>query len=717
MIACNRHVLLLSLVLLTAASGVRLPAQSTAVPAVFGYSDFSAESKIEQEFLAVPSAKLAGRALKILTAEPHLAATPEDRKTAEYVAQKFREAGFDTEIVPYRVLLNRPVLEHVEAYDAAGHLLMSGPTPEHVDGDPYQANPRAVLPFNSSSASGDVTAAVIYANYCRLDDFNELAARRIDLHGKIVLCRYGVVFRGIKVELAEQRGAAGVLLYSDPQDDGFTKGGVWPAGPWRPDTGIQSGSVQYIFKGPGDPETPGVASILSLPNSARVSAANSADQPHIPSIPISSHDAAPILTALRGPIARPGWQGGLPFPYHLGPAGVTVHLLARQDFQRRIIWDVIGKIEGSTFPAEWVLTGNHRDAWIYGAVDPSSGTASMLETVRGIGELMRRGWRPKRTLVFCSWDAEEEGLIGSTEWVEQNPKVLQQAVAYFNVDIAVSGPDFSASAVPSLHKFLKQLTGAVPSPLGGTVYNQWNLHDSGGGKTQLSGRDSPQGEPAAQNQVHIGNLGSGSDFTPFFQHAGVPSTDIGSEGPYGVYHSTFDDFAWYIRNADPHFVYLQQMARVLGLETLRMADADVLPYDYVAYARAISAYLDTVRSKVAGTALGGLDFTSAYAASARFAAAARKAQALQCQPAGDLVRLNRALRQTEESFLTPSGLPDRPWYRHLIYAPGESTGYAAEVLPGVSEAIDARNGSLATQQLNLLAHALDHAAQTLQSGF
>ncbi len=684
-------------------------------PAVLGYADFSAQARIEAKFLAVPDAKLAGQHLKTLTAEPHLAATPEDHKTAEYVAQKFRAAGLDTEIVPYRVLLNQPKTVRVEAYDAAGKLLMSGPTREHVDNDPGQDNPRVVMPFNGSSGSGDVTGEVVYANFGRIEDFNQLASQHIDLHGKIVIARYGSNFRGVKVYLAEQRGAIGVLIYSDPQDDGYYKGDAYPIGPWRPETGVQRGSVQYLFKYAGDPETPGVASTMDLPDSARIKdfVGPQGNQPRIISIPISYHDAAPILQAMKGPGVPQGWQGALPFRYHLGQIGgqgaVKVHLVSDQDYQRRMIWDVIGKIKGSQLPDEWVVAGNHRDAWVYGAVDPSSGTAAMLESVHGIGALIAQGWRPKRTIVFCSWDAEEQGLIGSTEWVEQHAQALQRAVAYFNVDVAVSGPDFSASAVPSLKEFVREVTRAVPSPLGGTVFEEWRIKHSTPNEHRAASVELP-GE-----EVHMGDLGSGSDFTPFLQHVGVPSTDIGSSGPYGVYHSTFDDFTWYTQNADPHFVYLQEMARVLGLEALRMADADVLPFDYVTYAREISAYIDAARKKASDAGLNSLDFSPAEAAAGRLANAARKVQPLETAASGDLAKLNLALRQAETAFISEAGLPGRPWYRHTIYAPGEYTGYSAVVIPGVNEAIDAHNADLAAAQLTILTQALDRAARTLDS--
>jgi len=698
------------IVLVAAASLLAAQSVLPAPPAaVFGYSDFTQQARIEARFLAVPDARLAGQHLKILTAEPHIAATPGDRKTAEYVAQKFRAAGLDTEIVPYRVLLNQPRSVSIHAFDAAGHLILSGPTREHVDGDPYQDDPRLLMPFNGSSASGDVTGEVVYANYGRLEDFDLLAARHIDLRGKIVLCRYGANFRGVKVYIAEQRGAAAVLFYSDPADDGYAKGDTYPMGPWRPETGIQLGSVQYLFKYPGDPETPGVASTPDLPDSARVPNEQSGNQPRIVSIPLSYHDAEPILKHLKGPAVPDGWQGALPFHYHLGPAGVRVHLAAQQDYQRRIIWDVIGKIKGTDRSAESVVVGNHRDAWAYGAVDPSSGTAAMLETVHGIGTLLRQGWRPRRSILFCSWDAEEEGLMGSTEWVEQHAASMQNVVAYFNVDVAVAGPDFSASAVPSLKQFVRELTRSVPSPLGGSVYQQWRTKSAGDSEHRASNAPATPGE-----EVVVGDLGSGSDYTPFLQHAGVPSTDIGSSGPYGVYHSVFDNFAWYTRNADPTFAYLQQMARILGLEALRMADTDVLPYDYVTYAREVAAYIQAAQLRAADLRLGSLDFNPVDRAVERLAAAANRVHARQLAPAGNLDQFNDGLRQAETALLIDAGLPNRTWYRHAIYAPGEYTGYAAVVLPGVNEAMEAADTARAAQQLIVLAKALDRAASALE---
>ena len=706
MILRKALVLLFLAAFLPALFSASLSAQSSPVQTVPGYAAFSAEAGIENQFLAVPSANLAGEELKALTAVPHVAATPQDRKTALFVAAKFRAAGLETEIVPYRVLMDWPKQVSVQAWNSSGRPLMTGPTRPYVKGDPYENDPRVVMPYNASSASGDVTAEALYANYCRPQDFNELSTRHIDVRGKIVICRYGGNFRGVKVYVAEQHGAVGVLIYSDPQDDGYFKGDVWPKGPWRPATAVQRGSVQYLFKFPGDPETPGFASTPDLPDSARKSPYGS--QPHIVSIPLSYHDATPILQALKGPGAPEGWQGALPFRYHLGPGGATVHLISKQDYQRRLIWDVIGKIQGSQYPDDPVIVGNHRDAWTFGAADPGSGTAAMLEAVHGVGALLKTGWRPKRTILFCSWDGEEEGLIGSTEWVEQYAAMLEHAVAYFNVDIGVSGPNFTAAAVPSLKQFILGVTRAVPSPAGGSVYDRWVL--THGHPFQHPGLD----VASSTAQVQIGDLGSGSDYTPFLQHIGVPSDDISSEGPYGVYHSTFDNFAWFTREADPHYLYLQEMARVLGVEAVRMADADVLPYDYVTYAREILSYLHAARSKAQSDNLV-LDFGPAEAAAARLGAAARKVQSREDAPTGDLRRLNAGLRQVETDFIDPSGLPNRPWYKHVIFAPGEYTGYAAVVIPGVNEAIDAHNRPLAAQQLQALAQSLNNAAHTLES--
>jgi N-acetylated-alpha-linked acidic dipeptidase len=692
-------------------------------PQVFGYRDFTEQAKWDSTFLAVPDAALAGQHLKTLTSAPHWASSPEDYATAVYVADKFKVAGLQTEIVPYKVLLNKPVKIVIEAFDGTGSKLMSGPTVEHVDpnkngGDAFQDDPRILPAFNGSSPSGDVTADVVYANYGTRADFQQLAKLGISVKDKIVIVRYGENFRGIKTYIAQQYGAKGVLIYSDPADDGYFRGDVYPKGPWRPETAVQRGSVQFLPIYPGDPTTPGVSSTPDLAASKRIPMDKlQANQPSIPTNPLSYKDAAPILKALGGDESPRDWQGALPFTYHLGAsaqnaalAKVTVHMHLEQDIALRTIWDVIGTIPGvsSTEKDNWVVAGNHRDAWVYGAVDPNSGTAAMLETVHGLGELLKQGWHPQRTIVIGSWDAEEEGLMGSTEWAEQHEKILAHAVAYFNTDVAVSGPDFNAAAVPSLKPFVRQVTQQVPSPKGGSVYDQWKAEQASAANKVRHPR--PGGVDA---EVRIGTLGSGSDYTPFIQHLGVPSTDIGSDGPYGVYHSTFDDYAWFTKFADPTFVYEQQQARVFGLEILHMADADVLPYDYQIYGKEILNYLDAAQKR-AGEQKLTLDFAAAVAAAKRFAAAGAAIRATQFAPPPDATVLNESLRAVEGALLNPAGLPKRSWYRHTIYAPGEFTGYTAVVIPGVSEGIEAGDAARAQSQIAPLAEALNRAAAILE---
>jgi N-acetylated-alpha-linked acidic dipeptidase len=691
------------------ALALSLPAQNSGIPqSVFGYRDFAPQAKIDQQFLAVPDAKLAGEELKTLTAAPHIAGSKEDHDTALYVAEKFKAAGLDTSIVTYKAWLNLPTEIHVTATDASGKTLMTGPTPEHVDGDPFDDDPRVVNAFNGSSPSGDVTADVVYANYGRPEDFKKLDDLNISVKGKIVLTRYGGNFRGVKVYIAQERGAAGVIIYSDPADDGYFRGDKYPKGPYRPDTGVQRGSVQFLFKYPGDASTPGVASTPDLPESKREKPETAGNMPQIPSTPISYHDAAPILEALTGPTVPHEWQGALPFAYHIGGSGsVKVHMLLKQEYAYRDIWDVIGKIPGTEWPNDWVVAGNHRDAWVYGAVDPNSGTAAMLETVHGIGALLKSGWKPKRTIIFGSWDAEEEGLIGSTEWAEDNAAALAHAVAYFNTDVGVSGPNFDASAVPSLKDFVREVTKEVPAPKGGNVYDQWK-------KSQSEGESHRHSSSEHKADIEIGDLGSGSDYTPFIQHLGVPSTDIGSSGPYGVYHSVFDNYNWFIKNADPTFVYEQQQARVFGIEILHMADTDVLPYDYITYGKEITEYLNSAKKKAEDSKVSGLDFAPALAAAQRFTTAAEVVHKKQLSLPANPTDLNTQLRKVEGDLLSSAGLPKRTWFKHTIYAPGEYTGYAAVVIPGVNEAIDAKDSTRGAAQLTVLTEAINRAAASLE---
>jgi N-acetylated-alpha-linked acidic dipeptidase len=706
-----------SLLLLPFHPGNRNSLPSNPPSTIMGFRDAQTELQIEQRFLKVPDPKLAEEHLRILTQAPHIAGSPEDKATADYVAAKFREAGLDTEVVEYKVWFNYPVEINVDV-TAPDDVKMHGPSREHVDGDPFQDDARVVMPFNGMSPSGDAEADVVYANYGTPEDFDKLAQMKVDVRGKIVLVRYGVNFRGVKAFIAQERGAAGVLIYSDPADDGWKRGDKYPRGPWHPDSGVQRGSIGYMFQYSGDPTTPGIASVPSLPESKRTSPEKATQMPKIPTTPISYADAWPILQHLNGLESPRDWQGALPFTYHVGPGPVRVKMHLKQDYQYRTIWDVIGRVRGAEMPDEWVVSGNHRDAWVYGAVDPNSGTAAMLESVHGISELLKAGWKPKRTLIFASWDAEEEGLIGSTEWGEQNEAALANATAYLNMDVAVAGPRFGASSVPSLKQFLRDVSKAVAAPDGGTVYDGWKKTSS---ETPAAKETTTNGYtlPAAQAKpdVPVGDLGSGSDYTVFLQHLGVPSTDIGSTGPYGVYHSVFDNFQWFKKFADPTFVYEQQMARFYGIEAIRMADADVLPFDYEEYGKEISAYLDAAKKKADGRfGKQSPSFAGAAEAAKRLEDVGARALEQQKRPSADSAKLNQALRATERALLLPQGLPNRPWYRHAIYAPGQYTGYAAVVIPGVNEAIDRGDVEVAKEQLLALTTVLNHATKTLEDG-
>jgi N-acetylated-alpha-linked acidic dipeptidase len=682
---------------------------------IFGFRDFSRQYSIDQQFLAVPSPARAEQHLKILTAQPHVAGSPEDKATADYVAKNFAIAGLETETVKYSVWMNRPAEVSVSV-TAPPNVKMNGPRPEHVEGDPTADNPRVLTAFNGSSPSGDVEAEVVYANYGRPEDFKKLEDLKIDVKGKIVIVRYGDNFRGVKSFVAEEHGAAAVIIYSDPIDDGYFKGDVYPRGPWRPESGVQRGSIQYMFKYPGDPTTPGIASVTSLPESQRVPPEKAADMPKIPTTPLSYGDARPILENLAGPESPRDWQGALPFTYHVGPGPVKVKVHLKQDYRYWTIWDVIGKIPGTKYPDEWVVLGNHRDAWVFGAVDPNSGTAAMLETVHGIADLLKHGWKPERTIVFASWDAEEEGLIGSTEWGEEHEKDLARAAAYFNLDVAVSGPNFGASAVPSLKGFVRDAARVVPSPKGGMLYDVWKEErlKQAERRPDVGQRRAPNAR--VENDVPVGDLGSGSDYSVFIQHLGIPSTDMTSSGSYGVYHSAFDNFNWFKKFGDPTFVYEQEMARVFGIEALHMASADVLPYDYELYGKEIGFYIENSREK-ARQALGASapDFTRASDAARRFMNAGARVLAIQKNPPQDAARLNQALIAAERALLSKEGLPNRPWFKHVIYAPGQYTGYAAVVIPGVNEAIDAKNTQLVTEQLQVLTDALNRAAGVLEA--
>ncbi len=673
------------------------------------------ERALESKFVRVPSGESAEANLRWLTSEPHVAGTDASRRVAEYIRDQFRAYGLQADLVSYRVLIPYPEEIALERVLPEPKKLA---TPEESFPEDQDTSDHRVIPgYNSYSPSGEVTAPVVYANYGRPEDFRRLEELGISVEGKIALVRYGQNFRGVKVRLAEEHHAAGVLIYSDPADDGYVAGDPYPRGPWRPMSGIQRGSVVYTFFYPGDPLTPGVASTESA---RRLDPKEAVTLPHTPTLPISARDAAEILPYLGGPRVPRDWQGGLPLTYHVGAGPVTVHLKLAMRFEQRPIYDVVGRLTGET--DEWVMVGNHHDAWTFGAADPNSGTAVMLETARSLGELARSGWKPRRTILLCAWDGEEFGLLGSTEWTEDHEKeIRQKAVAYLNLDTAVLGSTFGGSGTPSLRELVREVGREVTDPRSGrSVYEAWR---------ERSGRRGSESTSPARGveEPQLESLGSGSDYTPFFHHAGIPAVDLGFSGEYGVYHSLYDDFSWMKKFGDPGFLYHPTMARIAGILLLRLADADVPAFDFAEYGAEVAKYVDELevaaRSAVQGNGRSEVkapvDLAAVREAEAAFRASARRVQDVLADfvaSSPDTARaaqVSRALVLVEQELLAPQGLVGRPWYRHTIFAPGTYAGYAAVRLPGVREALDRKDWETARKEAATLAEALRRATARL----
>jgi N-acetylated-alpha-linked acidic dipeptidase len=665
------------------------------------------QREVEAAFLALPAPERCEAQHRELTRTPHTAGTEGARRVAAYVADRFREYGLETEVVTYDVLLSSARAVQVEMTTPGDLRPVRLATREDpIPDDPKTAEPTLALPWHAYSRSGDVEGDVVYVNHGRAEDYDALARLGIDVKGKIALARSFKGYRGGKSLEAERRGVLALITYSDPNEDGYVQGDMYPAGPWGPQSHFQRGANVYDFIVPGDPLTPGWASV---PGAKRIPEAESEILPKIMTLPLSFKDARVILEALGGPV-RPArdWQGGGPFAYHVGPG--PAHLRVRLVIPRELrpIRDVIGRIPGAdpdpAVAGQVILLSNHHDAWTYGGVDPSSGTASALELARALGELQRRGIRPRRTIVFGIWDAEEFTLTGSTEWGEQHEDTLaRDAVACLNVDASTSGDTLSVTAVPSLRPFLYEVARAVPDPKGrGTVYDVWRAAAEG----NVRGYGVVAGARTDDPAVRI--LGSGSDYTVFFNHIGVPSVDAIFDGPYGVYHSIYDTHEWMRRFGDPGFKYHAAMARLWGLMALRLANADVLPFDYAVYGRDVLAYLDDLEAvaRARGVAVDLKAAREAATALSRLPAAAPLGAG-----ATDTAARNAALMQAERDLLDRAGIPRRPWFRHLIYAPLPS--YEAETLPGVREAIVAGDAAAAAQQAAVLAGALRRAAATL----
>jgi N-acetylated-alpha-linked acidic dipeptidase len=670
----------------------------------------TAERRWEEQFRAVPDAKSAREHLRRLTLEPHIAGTKEDYNTAVYVRDQLRSYGLSAELKEYEVWLNYPNAPTVLELITTRRQRLS--TQEAVvPGDPSSSNPKITPLFNGFSANGDVTGPVVYANYGLPNDYEDLKKAGVDVKGKIVIVRYGNSFRGVKAKVAEQNGAIGCIIYSDPEDDGYMQGDVFPKGPWRPVASGQRGSVQYLFDYPGDPLTPGKPAIAGTP---RLKPEEATDLTRIPTQPIAYDVARTILSQLKGPLRPRGFQGGLPFAYHVGGTNdVKLRLKTDMDYKLRTIWNVVARIDGNEEKDRWVVLGNHRDAWVFGAVDPNSGTSAMLEVVHGFGELLKQGWKPRRTIILCSWDAEEYGLIGSTEWAEEMADELRtKAVAYLNLDAAVSGPHFGASSVPSLWKLMRGATRDIKDPkTGKSVYQQWQ---------DRSRENRPEGDQDTR-EARIASLGSGSDYTPFLQHLGVPSTDMGFNGDYGVYHSAYDSFYWMDQFGDPGFHYHVTAAQLWGTLAMRLADADGLQFDYSDYASQIRGFFnETMRLARIRNLAGSLDEKAMTGAIDDFEREAQRVEkdrqeAVRKSDRVQLAKINDALMLAERQFIDARGLRGRAWYKHQIYAPGFYTGYAAQPLTDFRQAIDDRNTANAKESLERIVDSIKRVTKTLKS--
>jgi N-acetylated-alpha-linked acidic dipeptidase len=681
-------------------------------PSIDGFSAgrVAAERRWEEQFRAVPDPKSAREHLRRLTLEPHIAGTKEDYDTAVYVRDQLRSYGLPAELKEYDVWLNYPNTPSVLELITKRRQRLSIQEAV-VPGDPSSSHPKISPLFNGYSASGDVTAPAVYVNYGLPGDYEELKKAGVDVKGKIVLVRYGNSFRGVKAKVAEDNGAIGCIIYSDPEDDGYMQGDVFPKGPWRPVASGQRGSVQYLFDYPGDPLTPGKPAI---PGVARLKPEEATDLTRIPVQPIAYDVAKTILAQLKGPLRPRGFQGGLPFAYHVGGTDdVKLRLKTDMDYKTRKIWNVVAQIDGSEEKDRWVILGNHRDAWVFGAVDPNSGSSAMLEVGRGFGELLKQGWKPRRTIILCSWDAEEYGLIGSTEWAEEMADELKdKAVAYLNLDAAVSGAHFGASSVPSLWKLMRAATRDVKDPkTGKSVYQQWQ---------DRARENRPEGEPN-MGEAPIGALGSGSDYTPFLQHLGVASTDMNFGGDYGVYHSAYDSFYWMDHFGDPGFTYHVAAAQLWGTLAMRLADADGLSFDYTDYAAQVREFFtEAMRLARIRNLAGSFDEKAMTAAIDDFAKEAERVEknrqeAIRGSDRTRLAKINNTLVQAERQFIDPKGLRGRAWYKHQIYAPGIYTGYAAQPLTDFRQALDDRNSANAKESLERIVDAIKRATKTLKA--
>lgn len=702
----TRALLGLFLLLATASPPSTLPS----APAGFTPNRARWELDYERRLLALPRPEECDALSRELTRAPHLAGTDGGRRVADFVAAEFRKAGLAVETPEYDVLLSYPKSASLTIVGEPEVRLAR--SEERILSDPDSAIGPSSVPWNAYAPSADLTAEVVYVNHGSAEDYDRLAKLGVDVRGKIALARYFGGYRGGKSLEGEKRGVAAILVYSDPREDGWFQGPVYPDGPWGPASHVQRGANVYDFLVPGDPLTPGWPSTASA---RRIAESESTILPKLPMMPLSARDAAEILRRLSGPAVPPEWQGvAIANTYRIGPGPARVRFRVGNTRERRTIRDVIGVLEGTDEPEKKVILSNHHDAWVYGAVDPSSGTATMIALARALGRLAREGLRPRRTIVFGEWDAEEYTLTGSTEWGEEHEaELVGNGVVCINVDASASGPSLSASASPPLAAMIRGAAAAVADPgaPGKTVADAWR-QNAGAKNIRSYATDSVAGRAGEDLPVAI--LGSGSDYTVFFNRLGIASMDILFDGPYGVYHSVYDDYAWISRHGDPGFRYHAAMARLAGLIALRFANADVLPFDPARYGREIAAYAKDLAAAPAGRPLAA-DLARLSAAADRWAGEAQATQdaiaaELASGPAdaGRIRKANAWLLGLERAVSDPAGLPGRPWFRHLIYAPLPS--YAAETLPAIREAAVRADAAAARDEIARLETKLDRAA-------
>jgi N-acetylated-alpha-linked acidic dipeptidase len=702
----------------------------------------------ESTFREIPDAVRIRETNRTLSAEPHHLGSPYGAKNARWILERFREYGLEASIETFYVLFPTPKERVLELLEPVRFRAALSEPP--VVGDPTSAQTDRQLPtYNAYSIDGDVTGQLVYVNYGVPADYERLERLGVDVKGKIVIARYGASWRGIKPKVAAEHGAIGCLIYSDPRDDGYFAGDVYPKGPLRPDQGVQRGSVKDMPIYSGDALTPGVGA-TKRPETFDLKDAHTLTK--IPVLPISYGDAKPLLAALAGPVAPPEWRGALPLTYHVGPGPAKVRLKVSFDWKIVPANDVIARIPGSTWPDEWIIHGNHHDAWVNGSNDPVSGMAPLLEEARGFGELLRKGWKPKRTIVLCAWDGEEQGLLGSTEWAETHAEELsRKAVVYINSDS--NGRGFlDAGGSHTLEPFVNSVAAAVTDPERNIPVGQ-RLR----AKLLRDAKTPEERTPLRElSAFRLEALGSGSDFTPFLQHLGIASLSLGygGEGEEGVYHSIYDDFAWYTRFADTDFAYGRALSQTIGTAILRLADADLLPFDPTALSDTVARYVKEVRDLAKerreaaeelarqieeGVPLAAsdprepfvapkkeepppyFDFSPLENASAALAGAAKEYQralasagTAEKTDAGRVARVNAALRGIERSLTREEGLPGRPWYRHYVYAPGFYTGYAVKTLPAVREAIEQKQWTAVNGQIAVTAQVLVRAAEKVK---